>query len=79
LTLILLSLPSRARPLTFFALLAALALGASGCGRNGDLEPPPDASANPKQADSDRPQLHKSIPPITPARTPFVLDPLLSK
>jgi len=77
LTLIPISRPSRARRVFSLALLAALALGASGCGRKGDLEPPPDASAVQKQADSSQPQLHKKIPKIAPAKTPFVLDPLL--
>ena len=62
-----------------FALLAALAFAASGCGRAGPLEPPPSASAVAKPADSsiDNFQIHKSNPPITPPKTPFLLDPLL--
>jgi predicted small lipoprotein YifL len=58
------------------ALLAALA----GCGRRGELEPPVDASAvqKPASSDSAEPTVHKKIPPITPMKTPFVLDPLLS-
>jgi predicted small lipoprotein YifL len=68
----------RARRLFPVALLAALAI--SGCGRRGDLEPPLDASAAQKSAQSDNgePQVHKKIPPIAPPKTPFVLDPLLS-
>jgi predicted small lipoprotein YifL len=61
------------------ALLAALAFAASGCGRAGNLEPPPAATAVAKPADSsgDNLQIHKSNPPIKPPKTPFVLDPLL--
>jgi len=68
--------PRRALP---FAFLAALAFAASGCGRAGPLEPPPDASAAAKPADSSNGdvQVHKKNPPITPPKTPFVLDPLL--
>ena len=71
--------PVRARRAIPFALLTALALAASGCGRAGPLEPPPDASAAAKPADpsNGEPQVHKKIPPITPPKTPFVLDPLL--
>lgn len=62
-----------------FALLAALAFAASGCGRAGPLEPPADASAATKPADSSKSdfQVHKNNPPIKPPKTPFVLDPLL--
>jgi predicted small lipoprotein YifL len=58
-------------------LLAALAL--AGCGRAGPLEAPPDASAAAKPADSSAGdmQIRKKNPPITPPKTPFVLDPLL--
>jgi predicted small lipoprotein YifL len=71
--------PRRAVPI---ALLAALAFAASGCGRAGPLEPPPDATAVAKPADSaasspDELQIHKRNPPITPPKTSFVLDPLL--
>jgi predicted small lipoprotein YifL len=68
--------PRRAVPI---ALLAALAFAASGCGRAGNLEPPPDATAVAKPADSssENLQIHKSNPPITPPKTPFALDPLL--
>ena len=70
---------SRGRRALSFALAAALALGVSGCGRRGALEPPPDASAVQKPATSPNgePAGHKKIPPITPPKTPFVLDPLL--
>lgn len=62
-----------------FALLAALAFAVSGCGRAGPLEPPPDASALAKPADSSNGdlQVRKKNPPIAPPKTPFVLDPLL--
>jgi predicted small lipoprotein YifL len=62
------------------ALVAALALGVAGCGRRGPLEPPPDATAVQKPAPSspaDEPEARKKNPPITPPKTPFVLDPLL--
>jgi len=62
-----------------FALLAALALAVSGCGRAGPLEPPLDASAvaKPSDASPDELQIHKKNPPIAPPKTPFLLDPLL--
>jgi predicted small lipoprotein YifL len=69
-----------ARRAAAFAALAALAFAVSGCGRGGPLEPPPDASAVAKPAESatnENLQVHKSNPPITPPKTPFVLDPLL--
>lgn len=69
-----------ARRAAAFAALAALGFAASGCGRVGPLEPPPDASAVAKPADSaadENLQVHKKNPPITPPKTPFVLDPLL--
>ena len=69
--------PRRAVPI---ALLAALAFAAAGCGRAGPLEPPPDATAVAKPADTssaDDLQTRKKNPPITPPKTPFVLDPLL--
>jgi predicted small lipoprotein YifL len=61
------------------AALLAFALCASGCGRKGALEPPPDPSAIAKPADADPTHLqarHKP-PPIVAPSTPFVLDPLL--
>jgi len=60
------------------ALAVALALGVAGCGRRGPLEPPPDPSAVQKPAPSNgEPETRKKVPPITPPKTPFVLDPLL--
>jgi hypothetical protein len=43
------------------------------------LEPPPNASAVAKPADTSTEglQVRKSNPPIAPPKTPFVLDPLL--
>jgi predicted small lipoprotein YifL len=66
-------------------LLVGLALAASGCGRRGPLEPPPNASATPvpqatPTAQSDPgglPGSHHKPPPIVVPKTPFVLDPLL--
>jgi predicted small lipoprotein YifL len=76
--LILISKPLRERRLRALALLAAVALGAAGCGRRGDLEPPPDASAVQKPgAEAGGFQVHKDNPPIKPPKTPFVLDPVL--
>jgi predicted small lipoprotein YifL len=67
------------------ALAALIALAATGCGRIGPLEPPPDANAPPKPAASAAPgsmeaispQLKPKIPPIMPPNQPFILDPLL--
>jgi predicted small lipoprotein YifL len=64
-------------------LVVGLALAASGCGRAGPLEPPPNPSASPtpqSQASSDTgglPAAHHKPPPIVAPKTPFVLDPLL--
>ena len=73
------SRPAALRRALPFALLAALAFAISGCGRAGPLEPPPNASAVAKPADSSNGgfQIHKPNPPITAPKTPFVLDPLL--
>jgi hypothetical protein len=73
------SRPSRARRVLPLALLVALSLGVSGCGRRGDPEPPPDPSAVQKPVNDDGGdlQVHKKIVPIKPPKTPFVLDPLL--
>ena len=64
------------------ALAAALALLLAGCGRIGPLEPPPDANAAPKPAQTAEeatlnPQVKPKIPPVTPPKQPFILDPLL--
>ncbi len=73
-------------PTQFFAtrvaalfLVVGLALGASGCGRKGPLEPPPtpNAVATPSSDDPLASQGHHRPPPITPPKTPFVLDPIL--
>lgn len=66
----------RARALSL-ALLAALSLSVAACGRRGELEPAIDASATPKPASTEEPQIHKAIPKIVPPKKPFVLDPLL--
>jgi predicted small lipoprotein YifL len=62
-----------------FAALLALMLAA--CGRYGPLEPPPEANAPPKPANSTPGNLGSlskpSIPPITPPKQPFFLDFLL--
>ncbi len=74
--------PSATRLAALF-LLVGLGLGASGCGRYGPLEPPPDASAaapTPASSPSDNPASsvsHHSPPPIAAPKTPFALDPLL--
>lgn len=63
-----------------FVLVVALALAASGCGRRGALEPPPNPSATPTPtptSDSVEPEVHHKTAPITPPKTPFVLDPIL--
>jgi predicted small lipoprotein YifL len=58
-------------------LAVGLALVASGCGRKGPLEPPPNPSATPTpDGDTGAPSRHK-VQPITPPKTPFVMDPLL--
>ena len=64
------------------ALTAAVALFLTGCGRIGPLEPPPDANAPPKPAQTAEeatlnPQVKPKIPPVTPPKQPFILDPLL--
>ncbi len=59
-------------------LVLGLALPASGCGRRGPLEPPPDASAVAKPSDDPTATLtHHKEAPITPPKAPFVLDPIL--
>jgi predicted small lipoprotein YifL len=69
----------RGRRALSFALAAGLTLGVSGCGRRGALEPPPDPSAVQKPANSSNgePAARKKVLPITPPKTPFILDPLL--
>jgi predicted small lipoprotein YifL len=64
------------------ALTAAVALLLTGCGRIGPLEPPPDTNAPPKPAQTAEeatlnPQVKPKIPPVTPPKQPFILDPLL--
>jgi hypothetical protein len=59
------------------ALLALIAVAASGCGRRGLPEPPPDPNAIVKPDDPAHPQVHHKPPKIVPPKRPFVLDPLL--
>ncbi len=64
-------------------LIVGLALGASGCGRRGPLEAPPNPSATatpsatPSSSDPTASTTHHKEAPITPPKTPFALDPLL--
>jgi predicted small lipoprotein YifL len=69
---------SAARVAALF-LVVGLALGASGCGRKGPLEPPPtpNAVATPSSNDATTPQGPHRPPPITPPKAPFVLDSVL--
>jgi predicted small lipoprotein YifL len=75
--------PISARRVVALLLILGVALGASSCGRRGDLEPPPNASAvapTPTPTPTDNPlapMMHHKEPPITPPKTPFALDPLL--
>lgn len=68
----------------------ALALGASGCGRRGPLEPPPGSiEAQQQQAEERGEELSnvtiqpigkgasRKTPPIRAPKQPFILDPLL--
>ena len=63
--------------------LAIAALGLSGCGRRGNLEPPPGSGQAPA-ATSQSPVVPgldgakgSDVPVITPPKQPFILDPLL--
>jgi predicted small lipoprotein YifL len=56
---------------------AAAALVLAGCGRRGDLEPPPDPSAVQTPVNKHDLQLHRTSQKITPPKKAFVLDPLL--
>jgi predicted small lipoprotein YifL len=69
----------RARRGAIFALALLSAALASGCGRKGALEPPPSGGAVQPAAPADplHPQIRKPVPPITPPKGPFILDPLL--
>jgi predicted small lipoprotein YifL len=68
-----------ARRVAALFLAAGLALGASGCGRKGPLEPPPNpsATATPTSDDPAAAMSHHKPAPIEAPKTPFVLDPLL--
>ncbi len=60
------------------ALLAvAAALVLAGCGRRGDLEPPPSPNAVQTPADPHKLDLHRTSSKITPPKKAFILDPLL--
>ncbi len=77
--------PISARRVVALFLVVGVALGASSCGRRGPLEAPPNASAlaptpapTPKPTDDSLAGLtHHKETPITPPKTPFVLDPIL--
>lgn len=58
-------------------LAAAAALVLAGCGRRGDLEPPPDPNAVQTPANKHDLQPHRTSQKITPPKKDFVLDPLL--
>jgi predicted small lipoprotein YifL len=61
------------------AFLALIAFGASGCGRRGALEPPPDPNAvAAKEVNGDtHPQVAHKPKPVQPPKQPFFLDFLL--
>ena len=66
------------RRMKALALVAALGVCVSACGRFGALEPPPDPSAAAaKPADPADPQAPKKNEPLKPTPRPFALDPLL--
>jgi predicted small lipoprotein YifL len=68
---------------TLATLMAIAAGGLGGCGRAGPLEPPPDAQAVAKPADTSNdnqsglPSPHHRPPAIQPPKQPFFLDFLL--
>ena len=68
----LLTLKPRAALLT-----VAAALVLAGCGRRGDLEPPPNPNAVQTPANKHDMQPHRASQKIVPPTQPFVLDPLL--
>ena len=65
--------------------LAIAALGLSGCGRRGNLEPPPGSGQAPAPATTNQSLIPQGLdgakgsdaPVITPPKQPFILDPLL--
>jgi predicted small lipoprotein YifL len=64
------------------ALIFGLALLAAGCGRRGPLEPPNAGVATPTPTPTASSDLNDQFgrpknPPVTPPKTPFVLDPIL--
>jgi predicted small lipoprotein YifL len=68
-----------ARRCAVLALAILAAALVAGCGRKGALEPPPDGGAvqQTQPADPLHPQVRKPVPPITPPKQSFILDPLL--
>jgi predicted small lipoprotein YifL len=70
--------PVLARRKAALVLIAGLALLAAGCGRRGPLEAPPNPSATPTpSSDTGEPATRRKETPITPPKTPFILDPAL--
>lgn len=73
--------PISARRVAALLLALGVALGAAGCGRRGDLEPPPSPNAvAPTPSPTGDPlaaMSHHKDQPITPPKGPFALDPLL--
>ncbi len=57
------------------ALAAALVL--AGCGRRGDLEPPPDPRAVQTPSNNHNLDFNRTSQKITPPKQAFILDPLL--
>ena len=62
-----------------FVFIAALGLTASGCGRRGDLESPPNPNAVQKTSNdpADQFQSHSKDKTIVTPKSSFILDPLL--
>ena len=60
------------------ALLAvAAALVLAGCGRRGDLEPPPSPNAVQTPVNNHKVDFHRTSTKIAPPKKAFILDPLL--
>jgi len=58
-------------------LLVAVVLALGGCGRRGDLEPPPNVNAVQTPQTNNDLSMRRTVPKITPPKKDFVLDPLL--
>lgn len=70
--------PGRFGARTRILAMVLIAAAASGCGRRGALEPPPDPNAVVKpDNDPTHPQVHHKPKPVAPPSDPFILDPLL--